>query len=323
MKVDNGPVRVEPMKIGVCLDRFWVGLVFLAGFTGFFAGCSSGPQSASGSQPAWVHQPTRTVEGGYIIYVGTGDDVMADRAQLKAESQAVEDLANECSFVPKGSRTEDRFLEPQGRGYRAYAKVAIEFADCEQAKRTNDPQEIKKLANERLTKQLADYQNLAYDDTTDNNTSGEGANPALASNTTPSGGASSGGGGGGAIGNQMQFFAMRQTVAYYKEVVVLSPPNSYQPGSAQTTQFTNAVTPATTQIQTYETANPSVRTSPQTWSTLPQRPSVNPPANLRAQAPGGGYGANRARQGYSQKRQGNGWNKQPQQQRRRRRRWHS
>ena len=52
-------------------------------------------------KPAWVTQPTRTVDNGYIVYVGSAEDTGADRAQLKAESAAVEDLANECSLYPK------------------------------------------------------------------------------------------------------------------------------------------------------------------------------------------------------------------------------
>lgn len=98
--------------------KYLLAIIFL-----FYCGCSSEP---SREKPTWVDGPTRVVDNGYIVYIGTGEEVTDDRAQLAAEGLAIQDLANECSFIPKGTRVEDRYSEKQKNTYKAYAKVAIE-----------------------------------------------------------------------------------------------------------------------------------------------------------------------------------------------------
>src|SRR4051812_5108042 len=89
--------------------------------------CSSGPATSSKDTPEWASGPTRTVDRGYIIYVGTGEDQAPERARFKAESMALQDLSNECTFAPKGARIEDYFDDTVGIVHRSRAKVAVEF----------------------------------------------------------------------------------------------------------------------------------------------------------------------------------------------------
>jgi hypothetical protein len=92
--------------------------------------CSSAPKA-----PEWTQHPTREVDGGYIVYIGVGEASNPERAQFKAEGQALEDLANECTMIPKGTRIEDRFVEKNDHFSKAYVKLALEFQECEQASR--------------------------------------------------------------------------------------------------------------------------------------------------------------------------------------------
>ena len=116
------------------VPRMIVAVSFLA-----FVGCSGAtPAPDERTGPEWVRQPVRTVDHGYVIYVGLGEDAQPDKARFKAEGAALGDLANECSFPPKGARIEDRFERVQGIVHQSYVKAAVDFQSCEEAKAAND-----------------------------------------------------------------------------------------------------------------------------------------------------------------------------------------
>jgi hypothetical protein len=247
------------------------------------AGCSSGPKTGPDSgAPAWVGQPARTVDNGYIVYVGTGEDRTPERARFKAEGMAEQDLANECSFVPKGARIEDHYDTTAEGQHKSYAKLAIEFRDCEQAKGALDPAEIRKVANVAMTEQVKKYQEMIGENEEDlAQNDNEDVNPAVADTKTPSSPRP--------IQNPSQFFFVRQVVAYQKQVVILSPPSTYAPGTPQYTQFVSHVTPASSQVQQYEAANPGIKNWPRTWSATPRRLNLaRQPHNARPTGPRGG-----------------------------------
>ena len=233
-------------------------------------------------EPAWVHQSTRNVDNGYIEYVGRSESVTLERTQFQAEGLALEDLANECSLVPKGTRIEDRFTDKTPNGYLAYVKVAVEMQECDRASKSTDPLEIKKIANLPFTEQLKKYQDLME----------TGANPEIAGNQ-----------GGvevepatevsppperGQMNDSVHFYVTRQYVAYQKEIVILSPPTAYQPQSPESHAFTTAVAPVQTQLQTSAASQPTLKTNPQPWSTIANasHPEVRigRPANLSARS---------------------------------------
>src|SRR5579885_1472991 len=184
------------------------------------AACGSSQKNPDSDSPAWVHQPTRTVDAGYIVYVGVSEDPLLDQARFKAEGQAIEDLANECSFAPKGARVEDHFEHvtstDHGLVHQAYSKVAVDFQSCEEAKSATQPDDIKKLANVAMAEEVKRYQTPVDEPPPEALEEGEGEA------AQPSGGGN--GGGGGAppsrtvvvVRDEPSFFVIRQQVAYYK-----------------------------------------------------------------------------------------------------------
>jgi hypothetical protein len=228
------------------------------------AGCSSTPKVTG---PDWIRQPTRIVDGGYIVYIGSATASNDSRAQFNAEGQALEDLANECSMIPKGARIEDRYAEKDKRDSKAWVKLALEFQECEEGKHAVDPNEIQRVANVPFTQQLKKYQDLME----------TGEMPTEVAAVDP-----------GQIppppqrnpgwNDNTNFFVMRQYVAYQKEVVVLAPPTYYAANSPQNQQFTNTIRPTAEQITNVEHSTPAIRT--QAWSQVPQRPLVARPASL-------------------------------------------
>ncbi len=242
-----------------CRLRFALNIACL---TALLSGCSSAPREAEGV-PEWTKLPARTVENGYIIYVASGSDKDSARAAFKAEGQALEDLANECSFAPKGARVEDRYTENLGVLYKGYSKVGIEFRDCEQAKSAVLPDDIRKLANASMADEIKKFRDLtegpqiAQADEDDEDEPEEGAAPTSAPNQTRV-----------YIRDTPQFFVVRDQVAVYKQQIILAPPTAYAPNSPETVTYMNRVGPRVQNIQSYENANPSIARSATTWTAV-------------------------------------------------------
>lgn len=230
--------------------------------------CSSEPKQEG---PDWIRQPSRTIDNGYIVYVGYADDINQERARFLAEGVALEDLANECSFIPKGARIEDRYVGKKKNTYGAYVKLAIEFKDCDEAQKSLEPAAVKEHANVAFTETLKRYQDFAETGEMSETRAGE-IEPLQTVQPTPT-----------FAGNEnVQFFAVRQYVAYQKEVVVLAPPAAYPPGAPATQAYIGAVQPASQQVATYAEAHPEMKSTTQTWSRLPDRPTVARPEGLKA-----------------------------------------
>jgi hypothetical protein len=227
------------------------------------AACSSAPKA-----PDWTTRPTREVDGGYIVYIGTGEASNPDRAQFKAEGQALEDLANECSLIPKGARVEDRYVQKEDHESKAFVKLALEFQECEEAKRTNDPENIQKLASVPFTEQLKRYQDLME----------TGDMPDTVAQVTPPSEMAPPPTRAAGWDDRTHFFVMRQYVAYQKEVVVLAPPNYYAANAPAAKQFTTFVQPTADQIHGIQEKAPALRT--QAYSQIPNKPAVARPVAL-------------------------------------------
>jgi hypothetical protein len=233
--------------------------------------------SACGSEDkkpdsAWTQQVTRTVDNGYIVYVEHADSGSEENARFKAEGLALEDLANECSIIPKGTRIEDRSSEQTKYGYKAYVKLAVEFQECDQASKTVDPEQIKKLANVPFTQEMKRYQD--YAETGQVPPASEVAQIVPPDRVLPAP-AQNG------WNDQTQFYVTRQYVAYQKEVVVLAPPTAYQPGTPQTQNFVQTIRPVSENLQQTMAKEPTYRTQPVVWSQIPNRPEVARPATLQ------------------------------------------
>lgn len=215
------------------------------------------------------------VDNGYIVYVGKGEAARADDAQFKAEGLALEDLANECSMIPKGTRVEDRFTEQTKSGYTTYTKIALELQECDEAQKTADPAEIRKIANVNFTDQLKKYQDMEETGFRGEAEDEEEITPPTEIAAAPAQ---------GSYPPNVHFYVTRQYVAYEKEVVVLSPPTAYQPGSVESTQFAQHVVPAQANVASMEMREPTLKTNPTPWSQLPNRPKIERPATLQKAA---------------------------------------
>ena len=199
-----------------------------------------------------------------------------ERAQVMAEGLALEDLANECSFIPRGTRIEDRYNENSPHNAKAYVKVAIDFQECDSAMRTQDASEIKKLGNIAFTQQLKRYQDLSETGELEAAGTMEAIEPPQDIRAAP-------------VrephwNDSVHFYATRQYVVYQKELVVLSPPTAYAPSSPESKKFATVVAPTAAEVQHIQENTPAYRT--QTWSHLPQRPRLVRPLELsRPSAP--------------------------------------
>jgi hypothetical protein len=280
-----------------------------------FVSCSSTPEAPP--SPDWIRQASRTVDAGYIIYVATGEDRSPDQARFKAESIAYEDMANECSFPPKGARTEDRYEQQIGVLTKAYAKVAVDFQSCEEARSALQPDDIHKYANIAMTEQIKRYQeiyerppqDLASDEDSDEYDDGvsDETRDVLNSRSAPQV---------AYVSSPVQYYVVRQQVFYAKEDVILSPPGAYPPNAPQTTTFVNNLQAPVQRVQQYEAANPAVKASPQTWTTTHQQASRSYQAT-RATNPDR-FSQNRQRVNQNRPNRQNRQNGQPNRRRRRR-----
>jgi len=214
------------------------------------------------------------VDNGYIVYVGTGGGPNQESAQFKAEGMALEDIANECSFIPKGTRVEDRYVEKGAHDSNAWVKVALEFQECDEASKTTDPSQIKKLANASFTIQMKRYQD--FNETGETPPADEVAEVEPLTEISPAPVRTVG------WSESTHFYVVRQYIAYQNEAVILSRPTAYQPGSPEARVYTTQMQQPQQQVQTAMVANPQLKTQPQVWSSIPDRPKVERPAALRA-----------------------------------------
>jgi hypothetical protein len=240
----------------------------------FLVACSSTPKVTT---PDWIRLPTRTVDGGYIVFVGTGEDPAPEKSTFKAEAQALQDIANECSFAPKGTRVEDHFQEPSGHTNLSYAKVSVSIIDCDAAKASNDPESIKKLASQPLADQLKKYQDLVYSpgEPEETEKGSGGGNPMLAYT-------------GGPPADPDGYFIYRQRVAYVKQEVILAPATVYVVNAPQTVAVTQQLSTSTAHLRTYEQTNPEVKSWHRSWSQVERNPTSQLPGSFphyKGQAP--------------------------------------
>ena len=239
-------------------------------------GCGTNPPASDSHEPHWTRQSARTVDGGCIVYISTGEDRKAEVAMFKGEASAIQDVANECSFAPKGTRIEDRYNQTIDGLSRYFVKIAVSFDDCDAAKGAVTPKSIHKLANAQLAAQLKKYEELVNSEahgelnkpTNTAASAGQGVavSPDFSESTAQSSALLNGTAGPGVINTQDEYFASRQQIVTMKEVVILSPPSAFPPNAPQTTVFVERVTPVTTQVQTFERMHPEVRTWSQSYT---------------------------------------------------------
>ncbi|MDE1976652.1 MAG: hypothetical protein KGI84_05270 [Elusimicrobia bacterium] len=225
-----------------------------------FGGCASVPRL-----PAWTQEPARLVDNGYIVYLGEAQEFNPNQAQFAAEGMAIQDLANECSFVPKRARVENHYVADANGSFEGYATVAINYDACVQAQNAVDPAQIKALASAPFMEELKRYQDFI------------GSSPQLtsfASAQNPEASASASAAPAPApppVTDDVNFFFARQYVAYQKQIVILSPTYVYAPGSVAAKTYINNVTAVARPMRAYYVQHPQLRTTRTTWSTIEPR----------------------------------------------------
>ena len=238
--------------------------------------CNSTGNTPSGDAiPLWARQATRTINNGYIIFVESDDEVSQKLAQFRSESAALNDLANECSMIPKGARIEDHFDHRVAHLFQAYTKVAVELDLCEKSKRALTPEAIRHLANATMTEQVKKYQadigqtpelladaeeNGSDDGQSKPKANGEASEAADDNSIAPVHAQ------GLAVRDDEHFYVIREQLYFSKQDVILSPQDAYPLPSAEYQKFSQAVPLQTQGLVGYEAAHPTLKTSPHAWS---------------------------------------------------------
>ena len=193
----------------------------------------------------WVQQPVRSIDGKDLVFVNSASDPVQARAEFIAVAKALEDLANECSYIPKGSHLEDRADTKRPEGFSVAVKLVIEDQLCEQAKKELLPENIKRTSNRGYTEQLQKYQlerNLALSE-----------EPASRRENN-------------VIHDDNDFFEMRQHIALLKTEMILAGKDLDQLGLKHQQEILQTLSEEFAAAHTYEVANPTLKSSSLTWS---------------------------------------------------------
>ena len=259
--------------------------------------CSSGPRPQekpnSDSVPAWVRQPTRVLNGANLEYVGIGEDRTEANARFKAEAFALQDLANDCSFVPIGTRIqEDHFDESVGVLHRSFARVSVGVHECQSARAATTRSQIRGLADVRLSTEVDRYQKQ-YDPPEPVE-----ASPLL---TTPERNIS------GPIPDSALFVVVRQQLALAKEKVIRDPMANMPKNTAKAARMISAFEQSNSKVWTGSVAfsagrpnwlnhQPSaVRDTVEERARLSEKYPVEPLPETRSNKPTGKRGGGRRR----------------------------
>lgn len=107
----------------------------------------------------WSSSPSRFLEGSNIIYIGIGEDRGAAQARIKAEAFALQNLANDCSLIPRTTIISPHLAEDRvGVLYRSFAKISVNESECLKGRRQSLDSEVRAFSEPVLTLQLDQYQ---------------------------------------------------------------------------------------------------------------------------------------------------------------------
>lgn len=91
----------------------------------------------------------RRVEGGDILYSGTGESSSLRRASLEAQNHAVRGLVVECGSAPAEAKLFERAIVETSGSYRATFTVGVDFDACERMRRI-PARDRERYANQQL-----------------------------------------------------------------------------------------------------------------------------------------------------------------------------
>lgn len=128
---------------------------------------SSGSLEAR-SQPNWVGQNSRRKENGRIYFIEKMDlHQMKSASEVakyiyQVQAYALENIAVECSFIPKSSFVDDQFMKMDKAEASLYVQVYVDESDCLKAQRMTELDQIKLFANSGYSEQVFKYRNYSF-----------------------------------------------------------------------------------------------------------------------------------------------------------------
>jgi len=216
--------------------------------------------------------PTRSVVGDTLSYHAVATAVDREKARFQAEGAALEDLANECSLIPKNTRVENENFDKGGYENKVGSTLMVPLAECMRARTTLEPNSIREVADPLLTARLKLYQDFVE----------TGRVPFIHEMVRVD------------VPEEMPvapdrdshwddtefYYVLRQTLAYQKQIAVLAPKSAFAT-LPEVRRFDAAVEPVESLLRSMQTNNPSLRTKPLAWSDLKDTPRVPRPECLR------------------------------------------
>ena len=200
----------------------------------------------------WVLQPARSVDQQNIVYVSSASGVSNAAAEFVAVSKALEDLANECSYTPKGTHLEDRVESKQVDQFVVAVKLVVSIKNCDQAKKDVVPEDIQQNANRGYADQIQKYQ-LEKTPNFIAQIPNVSVQSALVQQTEIEK---------KVIHDDAEFFELRQKIALIKQSFILNANMS----SLNLKQSLENLKEELAATQLYEEANPALKSSSLTWS---------------------------------------------------------
>ncbi len=216
--------------------------------------CSTGSfwSGLTHSNKEWVLQPARSIEQQNLIFVSSAEAASKATAEFTAVSKALEDLANECSYVPKGTHLEDLVESQQADKVVVAVKLVVPLKICDQAKKDLLPEDLQRNANRGYAEQIQKYRLEKFTGFSQNH-----GKLSVESDQSPETVKES-----QIIHDDNEFFEMRQKTALLKESIILS--KKFETQTWQ--EILQILSEQFSATQTYELANPALKSSSLTWS---------------------------------------------------------
>ncbi len=214
----------------------------------------------------WTEQAGRNYENQNLVIVGSAISSDESTAKFKAEAQALEDLANECSLIPRGTHLEDQFMKRVENQSQFFVKVVIDLKLCEEAQKSVKASEIEKLANLGYTEQVLKSQ-IQSEKEMNFKVAPPGADKKIEmilNAEQPS-----------VIRDDSDFFMARQQIAFLKQASLFANRGIFPKKLVNSDKVYSVLNQKIQAVQEYEKLNPALKSSGITWTTIKERINKN------------------------------------------------
>ncbi len=245
----------------LAFSRAWVCLIGFIGFTS----CASN-SILSLQNRTWTEQVGRNFEKQNIVMVSLAKAASQNTAKFNAEAQGLEDLANECSFIPKGTHLADQVVLSEQGQVTVFVKFIVAKTICENAKISIKFQEIWPLVNYGYTEQILKYH-------AENEKSivakGSALGPLqkveLILNSENA----------SIVRDDNDFFMTRQQISFLKQATLLAGRGLFPEKAFDIEKMQSVLVQKIAAAGEYEKINPALKSSSITWTMVKERISQN------------------------------------------------